>query len=166
MPNPEERRVWPAVVAGLVAALVFTGCAGTAASTATGVTSPSDSFAAENSGPACADWVPFDTVDHAAADAELVVRAEIEPTDTTVTVHGEEASLHRAIVTEVYIGDASIGDVLDVVSTPSSCTAGSPYPDGDPMLREEATLVLNAGNPAPGSTDFMETITPYAGVWE
>ncbi|KQQ03374.1 hypothetical protein ASG06_07540 [Rathayibacter sp. Leaf185] len=123
-------------------------------------------FAAENSEVACADWVPYDSVDEAADGAELVVRAELEPTDTTVTMHGEPASLHRATVTEVFRGDAAVGDVLDVVSTPASCTTGAPYPDGDPMLRDEATLVLRPGTPAWGSADFLQTITPYSGVWD
>lgn len=123
-------------------------------------------FAAENSGPVCADWAWYDSLEEAAANASLVVRAELEPADVALTMHGEQASLHRATVTEVHTGDVAVGDVLDVVSTPASCTTGAPYPDGDPMLRDEATLVLRSGAPAWGSADFVQTITPYAGVWD
>lgn len=144
-----------AVRGGGVLALVvaLTGCAPTA-------------FVSEDSGPACAGWVLYDSVDAAAANAWLVVRADLEPTGSTVTMHGENAALHRATVTEVFVGDAAVDDVLDVVSTPASCDSGAPYPDGDPMLRDEATLVLGPGRPALGSADFVQTITPYSGVWD
>lgn len=144
----------------LVLACALVGCA------PTGAPGAGPTFAAENSQTACADWVPFESVDDAAANGQLVVRAELESTPTTVMMHGERAALHRATVTEIFAGDAAVGDVLDVVSTPASCTDDAPYPEGDPMLRDEATLVLNHGSPARGSEDFMQTITPYAGVWD
>lgn len=148
------------VTGALVLACSLAGCA------PTGGPDAEPALAAENSATACADWVPFTSVDHAAATAQLVVRAELEPTSTTLKMHGERAALHRATVTEVFVGDAAVGDVLDVVSTPASCTEGAPYPGGDPMLRDDATLVLRHGSPARGSADFVETITPYAGVWD
>ena len=144
----------------LVLACALAGCA------PTGAPAAERTFVAEDSETACADWVPFESVDEAEANGQIVVRAELESTPTSVIVHGERAALHRATVTEVFVGDAAVGDVLDVVSTPASCTDGAPYPGGDPMLRDEATLVLNPGSPAQGSDDFFQTITPYAGVWD
>lgn len=154
------------VIAGFSAVYLLSGCSGTAGTESGSISSTPTPFIATNSEVACADWIPFDSVDHAAANADLVVRADLQSSNTTVIVHGEKASLHHAIVTEVFVGAARIGDVLSVVSTPASCTAGAPYPGGDPMLRDDATLALKQGIPAPSSANFFETITPYAGVWD
>lgn len=160
------------VAGALLLVCAFSGCASTSTPGAeppfasTGAPGPEPAFAAENDELTCVSWVPFESVDDAAVDGQIVVRAELESTSVTVVMHGERAALHRATVTEVFAGDAAIGDVLDVVSTPTSCTDGAPYPEGDPMLRDEATLVLNPGSPAPGSADFLQTITPNAGVWD
>lgn len=123
-------------------------------------------FVSEFSEPVCLDWRDYGSLEEAAGSHDFIVRAELEPTETTVTIYGEEASLHRATVTEVFGGEAEVGDVLDVVSTPASCTTGAPYPNGDPMLRDEATLVLIPGDPAWGSAEFLKTITPYDGLWD
>jgi hypothetical protein len=142
-------------------ALVLSGC-----SSAGSVAGAEPVFVAEFSEPACVDWRAYDSLEEVAGSHDFIVRAELEPTGTTVTMYGEEASLHRATVTEVFGGEAEVGDVLDVVSTPASCTTGAPYPDGDPMLRDEATLALSPGGQARGSAEFVQTITPYDGVWD
>lgn len=106
---------------------------------------------------ACADWVWFDTPVDAAADADAVVIGRVLEQDGTAARYGVDAGVWTFEVSSWVQGAG--GDVISVVSSPRTCEAGSPYPDGDPMSTHDEVMVFLRGD-----GEEFDTITGLQGV--
>ncbi len=85
----------------------------------------------------------------------------IAPSGTT-TLFGTTVNVHSIDITEVLKGTGvAAGQALEVVSTPVTCTAGSIYPDGDPLDASGPLIVFLHRD---ADTGAWRTITPYLGV--
>jgi hypothetical protein len=133
---------------------------------------------------ACVDWVHFRTPDEAAADAGVVLRGSVVERDGTAPMFGAEANRWLFDVEKVLARpepsggvepppevEVSPGDRIAVVSTPETCSAGGPYPDGDPL--DPATgpggpggsvIVLLSDGDGQGGEGDLHLITPFQGV--
>ncbi|MBX9244933.1 hypothetical protein ICW40_08935 [Actinotalea ferrariae] len=111
---------------------------------------------------ACVSWVDFATPADAAADADLVVVADGATPSGTRRTFGAEATVHTVVVREVLHGTAAVvGEALEVVSTPVTCSGEADlYPGGDPLATDGTVVVLLHDDPAVG----WRTMTPSAGV--
>lgn len=115
----------------------------------------------------CVDWVLFDSPEDAAADAGAVVIARVDSQDSTATMYGAKVNVWKLEVSTWLKGEGD--DTILVASSPRTCEAGSPYPDGDPLDTDDEVVVFLAksqGDPAPisGYTGEWTTITGYQGV--
>jgi hypothetical protein len=170
MPIPAVR-VGRAVQAAAVAAALtggLTGCAAVGSTTST-----------TEAGETCADWVTFETPRDAAAAAGVVLRGTVAGQDDTAPMHGVDANRWLFDVEQVLErpepdGDAEPppevevepGERVAVVSTPETCTAGGPYPGGDPLdpatgLGDETGSVIVLLSDGGG---VLHLITPFQGV--
>lgn len=108
----------------------------------------------------CVSWVSFDTPADAAADTAYVASGRVVERAGTARSFETDASVWLVEVDEWITGDGP--DEIEVISTPTTCTAGGTYPDGDPleeaMGHERVVLFLydEAGT--------WRTITPMQGI--
>ncbi|QZN85886.1 hypothetical protein [Cellulomonas sp. C5510] len=111
----------------------------------------------------CVDWVSFPTPADAVAEADAVVRTSGPAAASgTAELFGTDATVHTLAVGAVLAGSgARAGDVLEVASTPATCTGGSRYPDGDPLDTAGTLLVLLERDEQTGT---WRTLTPAQGV--
>lgn len=111
----------------------------------------------------CVSWVWFETPAAALADATVAVRTDgpARPAGTA-ELFGVDARVHTVRVAEVLKGaDVQVGQELDVLSTPVTCTGGEVYPDGDPVDTDgPLVLFLHRDDDAGG----WRTITPDQGA--
>ncbi|MEN1975758.1 hypothetical protein [Cellulomonas olei] len=142
--TPAARGVLPALTA--VALAASAGCAAGATRSET-----------------CVDWVRFPTPADAVAEADAVVRTTgPAPASGAAELFGADASVHTVRVEAVLAGSgARAGEVLEVASTPLTCTGGSRYPDGDPLEAAGTLLVLLERDEQSGT---WRTLTPAQGV--
>jgi hypothetical protein len=86
-------------------------------------------------GATCVSWVWFESPADALTAADVVVRTDgAAGARGTVDAFGVAAAVHTIRVAGVLQGPGvEIGDQVDVVSTPVTCTGGGAYPDGDPL---------------------------------
>jgi FlaG/FlaF family flagellin (archaellin) len=117
----------------------------------------------ESQAESCVSWVSYETPADAMADAVVVVRTEGPMTAVATTeLFGAEANVLLVPVHHVHKGtDVSVGQDLEVTSTPVTCSGGEVYPEGDP-LDATGTLILFLfwDEALPG----WRTITPLQGV--
>lgn len=114
----------------------------------------------------CVSWVSFDDEDARIADSDLVVDVDALERDGTQSMYGAEANVWTGEVTEVVSAQggsiAAEGDEIRIVSTPETCTEGSPYPSGDPLDTDGVVRVyLHEGEAGDGSWSL---VTPFQGV--
>lgn len=111
----------------------------------------------------CVDWVWFPTPADAVAEADAVVRTTGPAAASgTAELFGTDATVHTLAVGAVLAGSgARAGDVLEVASTPVTCTGGGRYPDGDPLDATGTLLVLLERDEQTGA---WRTLTPAQGV--
>ena len=149
MPTPDPGRAIVRAALLVVTSLVAAACGGAAA----------DAPRAET----CVDWVPFAAPADAVAAADLVVRTTGPAAASgTVALLGADATMHAVPVEQVVAGTgARPGEVLDVASTPETCTGDGPYPGGDPLDAPGTLLVLLERDADSGS---WRTLTPGQGV--
>ncbi|OUM42701.1 hypothetical protein [Arthrobacter sedimenti] len=110
------------------------------------------------SGATCVDWVRFETPQEKFDQAELVIVGSGTERDGTESIYDAEAHSYRMDVAEVLKGELPSGTVR-VSSMPVTCTAGSQYPEGDPL--DGASDVLIFANRHEGE---WFTLTPFDGV--
>ncbi|MHA7180388.1 hypothetical protein ACX80J_09750 [Arthrobacter sp. MDB2-24] len=110
------------------------------------------------SGTTCVDWVRFETLQERFDQAELVIVGVGTERDGTESIYDAEAHSYRVDVAEVLKGDLPSGTVR-ISSMPVTCTAGSQYPEGDPL--DTASDVLIFANRHEGE---WFTLTPFDGV--
>jgi len=114
-------------------------------------------------GATCVSWVWFESPADALTAADLVVRTHGGAgARGTVEAFGVAAAVHTVRVAEVLRGAGpGVGDEIDVVSTPVTCTGGGTYPDGDPLdAPGDLVLLLHHDDEAGG----WRTLTPTQGV--
>jgi hypothetical protein len=170
------RRVARVSAALVVAALsgALTGCGAADPPTANGGAG----------GEACVDWVHFRTPDEAASDAGVVLRGSVVERDGSVPMFGVEANRWLFDVAEVLERpeprdgvepppevEVTPGERIAVVSTPETCSAGGPYPDGDPLDpatgpgdADVSVIVLLSDGDGQGGAGDLHLITPFQGV--
>lgn len=111
----------------------------------------------------CVSWVTFETPAEALADADLAVVTEGRgrPGGTT-DLFGVDARVHVVRVAEVLTGaGVQVGQDLEVLSTPVTCTGGEVYPEGDPLDAPGPLVLLLHRDDAAAA---WRTITPGQGV--
>lgn len=106
----------------------------------------------------CVDWVAFDTPADALEDAASAVIGTVGEQDGTADLYGYTVAAWTVHVDEWLkgSGDASIR----VLSTPETCSAGSPYPDGDPFAAASGPQLILLSN----DRGTWLAITPWQGV--
>ena len=106
----------------------------------------------------CVDWVAFDTPADALEDASSAVIGTIGEQDGTAGLYGYPVNAWTVRVNDWLKGSG--GSSIRVLSSPETCSEGSPYPDSDPFaLASGPQLILLHDE---GGT--WRTITPWQGL--
>ena len=108
-------------------------------------------------------WSSFDSpADALAADTVAIGTEGPLLSAGTTELFGVDVNVYSVPVADVLKGaDVRAGEVLQVASTPATCTGGGVYPDGDP-LGASGTLILFLYQD-PDTLDWR-TLTPFQGV--
>lgn len=114
------------------------------------------SNASPSGGEECVSWMDVSDPQVAYDEADAVVLGRSSSTGATTPMHGVDAAVHEVEVEQVVKGELAPGSVR-VASTPTTCTAGGAYPDGDPLGRDGDVIVFLR---APESGDVWSLITP------
>ncbi|MFM9455617.1 hypothetical protein ACSCB1_38165 [Streptomyces europaeiscabiei] len=111
----------------------------------------------------CGDWPVYATPREALEQADWVVTADVGREVGSETVNGAEAHVYsvRTMGLPLYKGDAVGHENLKVISTPQKCSAGDPYPEGDPLLDQKRAILFLTRE---GTEGLWRTITPTQGV--
>jgi hypothetical protein len=121
------------------------------------------SAAADDSPDECGDWPVYATPRDALEQADWVVTADVGKEVGSETVYGAEARVYsvRTMGLPLYKGDAVGHEDLKVISTPQKCSAGDPYPEGDPLLGQKRVILFLTRH---GTEGLWRTLTPTQGV--
>jgi len=106
----------------------------------------------------CIDWVAFDTPADAVEDAAAAVIGTVGEQDGTTELYGYTANEWAVHVDEWVTGEGA--DEIRVVSTPATCTAGSPYPGGDPFAAASGPQLILLHD----ENGTLRAITPLQGI--
>lgn len=106
----------------------------------------------------CADWVVFDTPADALADATSAVIGTVGEKDGTAGILGYTVNGWTVQVDEWVKGSG--GDTIRVLSSPVTCSEGSPYPTGDPFEAASGPQVIFLHD----EDGALRTLTPYQGI--
>lgn len=98
---------------------------------------------------ACADWVPFESAEHAFDAATLVVIGVADPAAGTVDLPTGPAVRHRIVVESVLKGEFA-GPELWAFAPRDYCVENPPQPAEDPIPSGERVILLlrPIGDPA------------------
>lgn len=147
-------RAAPAAAGVLLAALLPAGCT---AQWAVGSGESTET---------CVSWV-VEPDDASRADvASIVLDGRVLDADGQRTMFGTRATVWQVEVVAVAKGELTVGDVVEVASTPQTC-AGAAYPDGDPLAGVDgvARLYLHDSDFAIAGTEAgLALISPFDGV--
>ncbi|WP_427132931.1 hypothetical protein [Pseudarthrobacter sp. S9] len=111
----------------------------------------------------CVDWVRFETAQDQFRDAALVLIGRPVGTDGETSIYGYTARVYRVEVESVLKGEPGPAP-LRIASTPTTCSRGVSYPDGDPLSRDQRMLIFASKEdggwftqtPAQGAVPFPE----------
>lgn len=106
----------------------------------------------------CVDWVHFETPQAQFDHATLVVVGKSVGVDGETLIYGYRANLHLVEVEAILKGGPGPAP-LRIASTPTTCSAGVSYPDGDPLERNHRMIIY-----ANKQEDVWATQTPAQGA--
>ncbi len=164
--------IWRCLVPCLLLLVLLTACGGDIGAGGPGPKEPAESAAVptgsspgSSSSPvqsggsfACVDWVRFATPQDQYDKAGLVLIGKSLSQAGETSIYGHMATTHLVQVEQILKGNPGEGN-LHITSTPPTCTAGEPYPNGDPLDTAERVIIFASKQ---GSEWF--TITPAQGV--
>jgi hypothetical protein len=112
---------------------------------------------------ACVDWIHFDTPQAQFDQAALVLVGRPVRADGETEMYGYKAKVYRVDVETVLKGEPGSAP-LRIASTPTTCSSGVSYPDGDPLGRNQRMLIYAGRDdngwftqtPAQGAVPFKE----------
>lgn len=159
---------WRFLVPSMVLTLLLTSCGGDEVTGGPGTGEPTASSASPTPGSAspvtdggpvaCVDWVWFKTPQDQYDKAPVVLIGKPEGQVGETKIYGSKATTHLVEVERVLKGDPGEGNIR-ISSMPPTCTAGDPYPDGDPLDTAERVIIFATKQ---GAEWF--TMTPAQGV--
>lgn len=181
------------LTAAVAAATALAGCAsaepaggGDPPGTAVPLATPESLPSGPQGGPACVDWISFESPGEAAAGAGAVLLGTVVEQAGTIELYGVDANrwtfdVERVLERPAPLQDGAVpppalpvsaGDRITVVSTPETCTEGGAYPDGDPLdpatgLGDDdgtVVVILSGAWGDEGDIEEPSLITPYQGV--
>ena len=88
----------------------------------------------------CVDWIRFETSQAQFDHAPLVLIGRPVRADGQTDIYGYRANVYLIEVETVLKGDPGPAP-LRIASTPPTCSAGVPYPDGDPLASTKRMLI-------------------------
>lgn len=88
----------------------------------------------------CVDWIRFETSQGQFDHAPLVLIGRPVRAEGQTHIYGYRANVYLIEVEAILKGDPGPAP-LRIASTPPTCSAGVPYPDGDPLEGSERMLI-------------------------
>jgi hypothetical protein len=148
-----------AAVAGVVAALVLSGCSSPAVVGSVHSPAPGEEPLDESSeNVTCVDWATFSTFDDMVESADLVIVGTAAPSTENINLFGVDAPLHTVTISRVVAGEYS-GSTIEVAAVPDTCSKASAYPSGDPLATTDVfELFLTP------TSEYWRPLTPQAGI--
>jgi hypothetical protein len=148
MSGPQHARRWVVTAHTAVLMVATAGCATVGSDVTSG---------------ACVSWVEFPSPADAMAQAAMVVRTTGQAASVgTNHMFGIRVAVHSVEVADVLKGtELRVGQDVEVLSTPVTCTGGAVYPDGDPLDASGPLIVFLQWD---ADAHAWRTLTPGQGV--